>query len=71
LECLAGADAGDHQELGRLEGSGGEDYFLFGSERVIGACFLGGALRGNYDSMGDVFVAVEDDLLGQSVVVNF
>lgn len=63
FEGGGGADAGEHEELGGLEGACGEDDFLGG----------GDDLRGR--AGGDVhacrsFGRVEDDVVGQSVFVH-
>ena len=63
LQGRGGADARGHEELGRIEGSRGQDHFLARGQDV------GITRRIDPDASG-LFVGVEEDLLAQSERVN-
>ena len=68
-ELLAGPDARDHQELGRLQGACRDDDFPASIEREVERCGAECALRCDLHARGSL-VRTEQDLLRQGVLVH-
>ncbi|TKW53295.1 hypothetical protein CTA1_2371 [Colletotrichum tanaceti] len=75
VELLPGADAGHHEELGALEGAGGQDDLLAGLEGVGGEAEVGrdDDARGILDAAAAAaaaVAAVKENLLGEGELVD-
>ena len=68
-ELLAGSDARDHQELGRLQGASRDDDFPASIEREVERCGAERAPRRDLHARGSL-VCIEQDLLRQGVLVH-
>ena len=68
-ELLAGSDARDHQQLGRLQGACRDDDFPASSEGEVERCGAERALRRDLHARGSL-VCIEQDLLRQGVLVH-